>query len=544
MATMFRARAFVPWSILFAAFVQLGAGIPALAQTATALTNYRQVTLSGNPISRVYGSSDYDKEYDLAIDTDANGVWVLKIADFNFGSNFVHKDSFIELPAGAKPRDAIPLEPGTYAVLEPGIGKLAIVDVFSGIKAQVTIPGLTVSSPSGMTYDRGFGRLYISVGSGEVVQVNLFGANLAAAARGGRLRDLAGTPSVTTFVMPLPAGAAGPPSPLSLVMGPDGNVWFTETPATNSAGVPIFNGTENIGRMTPAGGFTQFAVPSRFAGTGDRNTSIGSYLVVGSDGNIWFTEESVAKIGRITPAGTITEFLLPAGASTLFGITAGPDGNLWIKDFAGKIYRMSVTGSVTTFVIPTKNFGSDKELIVGPDGALWFLEDNKVGRITVTGEITEFALPTATDGSPIYPFQLDLKNDGTARLIEYSTNKLGYFAIAPAVSAAASGPLARRVLNVTLRAFPADVGIVNQVFVAAKLQNQYYFRTASGWQLWDGGVIPVYSTVALPSQLVIPVLDGSFDVSGVVGAQIYVGYGTDAATMLSHSRYALAYTLQ
>jgi virginiamycin B lyase len=37
------------------------------------------------------------------------------------------------------------------------------------------------------------------------------------------------------------------------------------------------------------------------------------------------------RIGRITPAGDITEFPLPRPLTRSFGITAGPDGNLWFQ---------------------------------------------------------------------------------------------------------------------------------------------------------------------------------------------------------------------
>jgi hypothetical protein len=42
----------------------------------------------------------------------------------------------------------------------------------------------------------------------------------------------------------------------------------------------------------------------------------------------------------------------------------------------------------------------------------------------------------------------------------------------------------------------------------------------------------------------IQVLDGGLDVSGFVGAQVYVGYGVDATEMLAKLRYGLAYTVQ
>jgi virginiamycin B lyase len=58
-------------------------------------------------------------------------------------------------------------------------------------------------------------------------------------------------------------------------------------------------------------------------------------ITAGPDGNLWFTEHSGNKIGRITPAGVITEFPIPTRRSGPFGITAGPDGNLWFTETNG-----------------------------------------------------------------------------------------------------------------------------------------------------------------------------------------------------------------
>lgn len=110
--------------------------------------------------------------------------------------------------------------------------------------------------------------------------------------------------------------------------------------------------------------------------------------------------------------------------------------------------------------------------------------------------------------------------------------------------ASPSGPLTARVLTATVQAASADVNRSRQVFVAAILGSQIFFRTAAGWQLWTGGSFPAYFSGALPSQMTIPVLDGSLDVSGVVGAQVYVGYGTDGLEMLANNRYAGVYTVQ
>ena len=76
-------------------------------------------------------------------------------------------------------------------------------------------------------------------------------------------------------------------------------------------------------------------------------------ITAGPDGNLWFTQhttplDSVQKsiVGRITPSGVITEF--SAGLSPKagpFGITQGPDGNLWFADSGNKPGYGSITTS-------------------------------------------------------------------------------------------------------------------------------------------------------------------------------------------------------
>ena len=80
---------------------------------------------------------------------------------------------------------------------------------------------------------------------------------------------------------------------------------------------------------------TEFPLPT--AGSQPRDG-----IASGADGNIWFTEYAGNRIGRITPGGTITEFAIPSPNSQPIGIAAGPDGNLWFTEQAGnKIGRIS-----------------------------------------------------------------------------------------------------------------------------------------------------------------------------------------------------------
>ena len=55
-----------------------------------------------------------------------------------------------------------------------------------------------------------------------------------------------------------------------------------------------------------------------------------------------------------TPTGTLTEFSIPTVNSQPYGITAGPDGNLWFTEsFHSKIGRISVAGAITEFPLFT-----------------------------------------------------------------------------------------------------------------------------------------------------------------------------------------------
>ena len=64
-------------------------------------------------------------------------------------------------------------------------------------------------------------------------------------------------------------------------------------------------------------------------------------ITAGPDGNLWFTESDGGKIGKISTAtDIITEYNIPnsanypndAGNFGPFGITTGPDGNLWFTE--------------------------------------------------------------------------------------------------------------------------------------------------------------------------------------------------------------------
>ena len=165
--------------------------------------------------------------------------------------------------------------------------------------------------------------------------------------------------------------------PWDIVVGPDGNLWFTEAEPPN-----------RIGRITTAGVRTELRLP------------LGGYslgIASGSDGNLWVTQVNQGRIGRMTPSGTLTQFAVPFPPGA---ITSGPDGNLWfVAESGNTIGRITPAGVITVFEVPTPVAGLSG-ITAGPDGNIWFTERtaNKIGRITLGGVITEF--PLAPGSSP------------------------------------------------------------------------------------------------------------------------------------------------
>lgn len=104
-------------------------------------------------------------------------------------------------------------------------------------------------------------------------------------------------------------------SPNDLTVGPDGNIWL------GSSG--------EIDEVSSTGSITSFTIP-----TGDDASAI----TTGPDGALWFALDGTNQIGRMTLSGTFSEYALPEPGATdgstisIGGLTTGPDGNLWFTD--------------------------------------------------------------------------------------------------------------------------------------------------------------------------------------------------------------------
>jgi virginiamycin B lyase len=224
---------------------------------------------------------------------------------------------------------------------------------------------------------------------------------------------------------------AGDAAPYGVAVDDDGDVWFTASHANR------------IGRLSPSGRLTEFAVPTANAVPWD--------ITKGADGAMWFSEYGANKIGRIDAAGRVTEHPIPTANSVPSGVAAAEDGTIWFTENAGdKIGRVDAAGRIAEFPIPLKDdniigTSAPTDIAPGPDGAMWFAEpgSNAVGRITAGGDVTHYAVPTDDNGSQV----IEPGHGNTLWFTEVNRSRIGRNEVDPAPKAkqqppATTGPAA------------------------------------------------------------------------------------------------------
>ena len=132
---------------------------------------------------------------------------------------------------------------------------------------------------------------------------------------------------------------------------------------------------------------------------------------LGMDPNDRFTQARLpTDPGRdwvITAAGTNPTILI----STDFPLLVGADGNLYhpsARETNVRIMRTSPTGSTSAFVTLPRSvagpaLGWINGMASGPNGSIYYTEDNAVRRIDARGAVTTIATVTALEGRPATP---------------------------------------------------------------------------------------------------------------------------------------------
>jgi streptogramin lyase len=232
-----------------------------------------------------------------------------------------------------------------------------------------------------------------------------------------------GTPgtSVFTYAVPTPPGYSGSTA-LSeqITTGPAKELmWFTSpganqvysiatsggalkpyTPAGNAPAGPTgitaqaLDGTNyylwftnaldsDVEKIYPNGN-----VIDTFPTSGTASAADPFFIVVNTDGNLWFTSCTQHSINYMTPSGVVESYVV--SGSQPWGLTVGPDNAIWFADKGaggvGYIDRIP-TGATSASQISRYPVGSGtipKWIAVGSDGALWFTDSGTgaIGRIT------------------------------------------------------------------------------------------------------------------------------------------------------------------
>ncbi|HSZ57668.1 MAG TPA: hypothetical protein VK797_18545, partial [Tepidisphaeraceae bacterium] len=195
----------------------------------------------------------------------------------------------------------------------------------------------------------------------------------------------------TSGISVSPISPVPSPQASSLVQGPDGNVWFTDQ--DNNA----------IGRETPSGAVTEFAIPT--------DSALPDQITVGPDGDLWFLETGLSQIAKITTTGKVTGFAMPSADSSPSALAAGPGGDVWFVDSGNnEVGKITPAGTVTEFSFDQTNLTLVGGIVEGPDGNLYAAAQDDSGngalaRVTPAGKINSISIPD-------YPTDLTVGPDG------------------------------------------------------------------------------------------------------------------------------------
>jgi len=108
-------------------------------------------------------------------------------------------------------------------------------------------------------------------------------------------------------------------------------------------------------------------------------------------------------------------------------------------------------------------------------------------------------------------------------------------------SATASGTNASLSLTANVNVADADVGKHGNYYMGYLYQGAWSFLTPQGLVSYSGGTVPVYSSGPLASAAGQVVSNA--DVRGLIGAQVYLGYGLTQSDMIDNGKNALVYTV-
>ena len=165
----------------------------------------------------------------------------------------------------------------------------------------------------------------------------------------GGVNNYVGYITAGGIVTRFPIADTGSLAPGQIVLGPDGNFWFTDG--------------DRIGKVTAAGNVSYYATNP------DMETTS---IIVGPDKNLWYSGNSTnEQVGTMTTSGKVVAEFAPGGQ--IFFLTAGADGNVWGSNSpTAGLLRITPSGSMKIFYIHHDKVATPRGVVVGPDSNIWF----------------------------------------------------------------------------------------------------------------------------------------------------------------------------
>jgi virginiamycin B lyase len=232
---------------------------------------------------------------------------------------------------------------------------------------------------------------------------------------------ISGAGSVEEFPVPESGSAPGVGD---LTLGPDGNMWFTETaagridfeaPGGGGPGILVLpdpssrpTGLATVGNSIwatlEATGGLLVTYPATASGEEyNVHGSRPSAIALADEGSLWLINAGSSELLRKPPAGSSITFPIPrfAKGAKPTDIVTGPEGNLWISQADGP-YIARVEPEIfryTRFDLPLEGESGFSLISNGPRHDIWFAGGGRIGSITNDGHW--FATPTcALSGCP------------------------------------------------------------------------------------------------------------------------------------------------
>lgn len=346
--------------------------------------------------------------------------------------------------------------------------------------------------------------------------------------------------------------------------------------AKNAVTVPVTTASTTTAGYIQIGGFTNLDLTS--ATVGDLNVAISSTTgatagtlklaaikdatsssvsggaVTGAQGTSVTLNDIViteSTYGALSTTGVMGVYIADANGATVDVTSAsakaykadGTDISSTIFGSSSGATLTNSTNGLVTFPVAAASTSSTGPVTIKVKGLKPKINSSAAGTVkAVVGGAAAAGTTTLTSAAGVMPTKAEVTvaNVATANV--------------PVIDYTESGANTAKVVTGTIAAAGNDAGKAGTIYVAGVVNGVVYLKAKSGaWSPYDPKNPVAFDTGVQLGVNTVNVLDGTLDVSGLVGAEIYVGYGVGSTVfgaavpfnnMLTAGTYKKVYTIK